>query len=677
MTKVYLSFNPFTVKTEIIVNDEKITNTSTLYRYRNTPMQDWVDTFLPDLVEHCNDDEISITFHGLQFNFDDLEEQIQVYTEKNRDIEVKLEHEVSKSQVGRIGALSSIMDEIQNNQQLVPELKTEKIRQQIEDTFNANLEIVVISSNDKLKVNFINELIGQVVLKEEYDKGIKIVDNDRAKGFSKLQSEDDFDVFEGNLPFVNSKYASLIITDTPNSETQEDSYYRYIKKAITAHEKPIILFVLDSISSNNNEEFLNLISEQFKQKGKQNKQRFIFVAEKPNSAKKMLYSDYTIKNAQIFNLEDIQEVQYKVKEYMEKYCLVDKIRNTFEVLQNTFNSMKTQFDDSYKTNKVVEDNLDQLFIEIKESLYEIDYRSDNSIGLEIITNETRKLINKLEAEFNSLFNKSNSTMNSFGVTSLFSSIKSSVFISSEDARNNTKNFIENTLKKHIQNYIYEKINEIIKGSKWQVIFNESLILLLKSINIEDCIKPYLHHSFGKTLSNQEEKEFINEKLHATLKEIENIEIKRKTSGLFQAIRIVTDIYGNNGNESNFNSNINSDGIVTYRYYAGLIELTSRELSTDSTYLETSNIEDCKKMFKRNISKIEPIIVQSLTSVISKMNTNLSVQENTRNKIIDEILEKVKLRIEELKKQTQISEHEQQRLLYIDKLIQSLSNIIRL
>jgi hypothetical protein len=667
MTKVYLSYNPFTVKTEITVNDEKISSTSTLYRYRNTPMQDWVDTFLPDLVEHCNDDEISITFQGLQFNFDDLEEQIEVYTKKNRDIEVKLEHEVSKSQVGRIGALSSIIDEIQNNQQLVPELKTESIRHQIEDTFNANLEIVVISANDKLKVNFINNLIGKVVLKEENDKGIKIVDNDRAKGFTRLQSEDDFDVFEGNLAFVNSKYASLIITDTPNSETQEDSYYRYIKKAITAIEKPIILFVLDSISSNNNEEFLNLISEQFKQKGKQNKQRFIFVAEKPNTAKKMLYSDYTINNAQIFKLEEIQEVQYKVKEYMEEYCLVDKIRNTFEVFQNTFNNMKTQFDDTYESNKIVEDNLEQLFLEIKQSLHETDYRSDNSIIVETIKSETRKLVNNLENEFNSIIVKRNSSLRTLGF------IFNGVSISSEDVKNNIKHFIENSLKKQIRNYINEKINEIIKGSKCEVIFSNSLISLLKGIDIEDSILPYLHNSFGKTLSNHEETELINEKLHATLKDIDNIEIKRKTSGLFQALKI----YSSNGIGGNFSSNVNSDGVVTYKYYAGLLELTTGVLSTDSIYLETSHIEDCKKIFKRNISKIEPIIIQSLTSVMSMMNTNLSVLENTRIKIIDEILEKVDLKIKELKKQTKISEYEQQRLHYIDKLIQSLSNVIRL
>ncbi len=57
-------------------------------------MQNWVGSFLPELIQHCNDDEINITFHGLQLNFDTLEEQVQMFLSKNRDVDVILEHEV-------------------------------------------------------------------------------------------------------------------------------------------------------------------------------------------------------------------------------------------------------------------------------------------------------------------------------------------------------------------------------------------------------------------------------------------------------------------------------------------------------------------------------------------------------------------------------------------------------
>ena len=44
-----------------------------------------------------------------------------------------------------------------------------------------------------------------------------------------MNTEDNFTIYEGNIPFVNSKYTRLIITDTTNSENQSDCYYRYIK----------------------------------------------------------------------------------------------------------------------------------------------------------------------------------------------------------------------------------------------------------------------------------------------------------------------------------------------------------------------------------------------------------------------------------------------------------------
>ena len=56
MTNILIIHNPFLIETEIVIDGIPIAETSGLYRYIKTPMQDWVRDFLHTLVEHCNDD---------------------------------------------------------------------------------------------------------------------------------------------------------------------------------------------------------------------------------------------------------------------------------------------------------------------------------------------------------------------------------------------------------------------------------------------------------------------------------------------------------------------------------------------------------------------------------------------------------------------------------------------
>lgn len=668
MTKVYLANNPFTVKTTMVVNDEQVKSTSTLYRYRNTPLQDWVGSFLPELVAHCNDDEIEITFHGLQYHFEAMEQQVQAYTSKNRDIEIVLHHEVSKSQVARMGALSAIMDEIQITQELIPELKTEENKKRIKDSYDVSLESVIISSIDRLKVNVINKLIDHPVLTEGNDRMIKIIDNDKLKGIRTAESDEDFfDCVELNIPFVNSKHARLVITDTGNSLNQEARYYRYIKKVISSPHKPIILFFLHDNGSNNNEEFLNLISEQFNQKGKQNKERFIFIAENQSKAKKMLYSDYTIRNPLVFCPDDIPGIQRQFKKYMEEYCFIGKITNTCSEWNRLLEEVESQLHVTDKQS--VEHDVHLLFIKIKELLSRTVYQWSSLISVEAIQAETSKLIKMLENEFNSVLKKSESTKRSFNISSIFGD-PTIALRPTDVAKKNTKNYIQNSLKKRIETFLRKKILEIIQGSRIEFIFPETLISIFKSIDLQDSMNPYLDSSFSETLTKSLETTIVDVKLQETIKEIENIEIKTYLVGL-KGIMFGAGLSGKGGSKPSSDENVDPNFLIK------LAKVTSRELNSDSTYLESAKVDACKKVFKENITKLGPIINEELISFTSLLNTKLPIYEQAKTNMVDELMDQAEDRLEELKEQALKSKKIEERQAYLEQLSQKLNAITEL
>ena len=105
MAEIRIIHNPFKVKTDFIIDGNMISETSGLYKYVNTPMQDWVSEFLPILIEDSNDDELEIVFKGLQYNFDDLDREVQAFLRKNRDIEIDITFDCCVSQQHRLDEL--------------------------------------------------------------------------------------------------------------------------------------------------------------------------------------------------------------------------------------------------------------------------------------------------------------------------------------------------------------------------------------------------------------------------------------------------------------------------------------------------------------------------------------------------------------------------------------------
>jgi hypothetical protein len=457
-------------------------------------MQDWVLTFLPDLIENCNDDEILINFCGLQFNYEALETQIQLYKQNNRDVHIALEHEISRSPVSRIGELSSLINEINSNEDLCTEENIEEINK----SYRSILEIVVISGDDKSRIQAINDLTGQPLLKLNSERGSKIIDVDKCDCFEPDVStkEDIFDIIKGNIPFVNSKYTQLMITDTTNSERLNDYYYRYIKKAITDHEKPMILFVLDRNLSMNNEEFLSLIADQYNQKGMQNKDRFIFIADNSNGAKKYLVGEFAIKNAMVYLPDDILPIQEKIQKYIVEYCLIRKVLNVKEKIVETLEVIKESIEGKVKNNrtcyeiehssKIIEMELSKLKIECYGLI------QPNSINKEVDS-----FILKLKQSFKEESGKGSGNKGFLGI---------GASVSAQDVRENTKLFIEKKIDIAIGDFIKNKIEEQCKGFKYKIDVKNNLVASLEQIGLQQVLTDKLKSIINMEIDTTEIKE---------------------------------------------------------------------------------------------------------------------------------------------------------------------------
>ncbi|MBI9013197.1 MAG: hypothetical protein JEZ08_13270 [Clostridiales bacterium] len=335
MTKVFIAYNPFKVQTTIIINDEAISSTSRLFRYRKTPMQDWVEVIVKDIVDHCNDDVIEITFKGLKFNYKQLETQVDQFSKVHRDIELNLIKELSKSQIGRIGELSTIIDELLEEPLIIKDQLKGK------DFLNENISrVLVISSNNQLKKEFMDVFLDVEIETTDVDKGTIIIDKDKKEGLELVDDEGAFTFYESDISFAKSKHSTLQVVNIPNTETQSSTYYRYTKKAIQSDEKPMVIIVLESDIVDNNEEFLSMIAKEYKRQGQQNKHRFIFIAEDPEEAKDDLYTEFAIKNTPVFSLEDIKSVQNIVQGYISDYNMIRKVNDIYTSINDYIRPLK-------------------------------------------------------------------------------------------------------------------------------------------------------------------------------------------------------------------------------------------------------------------------------------------------------------------------------------------------
>lgn len=279
MTSVWISHNPFSVETEIVIDGYSIAETSRLYKYIKTPIQDWVGNFLPMLIEHCNDDELTIVFEGLLHNYEDLDAELNIFLKKNHDYEIQLQYQHTPGLVQRLAECDTIMAEMAKQDAIPRELLNS-----LSKKHSTALQVLIFGSDERRCCELSDCLTSAY------------------KEFNKM-------------------------------EIHQISELESVKQAIESEDKPILVCMVDEHSSEKeNAKIINLISDAYKARGKINKWRYIFVADSPLYAKRILSSDFAIKNADVYAVDELDAICQRIDVYRSEFWQIRKLAGFSEDL---------------------------------------------------------------------------------------------------------------------------------------------------------------------------------------------------------------------------------------------------------------------------------------------------------------------------------------------------------
>ena len=344
MREIYIKYNPYTVKTKLMIDGENVDKTTAFYhKLEGVRLQEWIEPeggwkgLFGEISSLTNTkDEIKLIFEGTDLDFADIEYVRDRYGNDFDNIE--LVHIKGTNHNNKIVDLKKKFQELKEGP--VDELKTEEIQRAFEKGISTEFEIVVIAPMSSGKSTLINAIIGDDLLpainqattatiyriKDDdscegflvncKDKSGKILVRDERATLTLLnqlnQKANEIDCIDirGNIPNINSDKVNIVFVDTPGgNNSQDENHAKVMKNAINDENKGMILFVFNytQLETDDCDNILNFISQAMKRSslGKQSRDRFIFVCNKMD--------------AQDTDKESYDFVIDKIKRHLRKY----------------------------------------------------------------------------------------------------------------------------------------------------------------------------------------------------------------------------------------------------------------------------------------------------------------------------------------------------------------------
>ena len=333
MVKFFLKYNPYTVESSMKINGNDLSEDSKLHAFKNERIQVWLDRLFPILADECNDDKFEVTFHGTELDYEDLMSFVREYAEQ---LQISCEYIPAKDTEDKFQELIALFQEMQEGP--FEDLRDPYLKENFEKALSSEFEVSVIATMSSGKSTLINSLLGRefVPAKNEACTATiaRIKDMDDKNGFTaqcrdaganvisehqdvtleqmKIFNDDarvSYIDVEGNIPFIHSDKANLVLVDTPgpnNSRNQDhrDHTYRIIKNTA----KPMVLYVLNAtqLATDDDSILLSSVADAMKVGGKQSKDRFLFAVNK--------IDDYDTERA-----DSIDDALVNIREYLAKY----------------------------------------------------------------------------------------------------------------------------------------------------------------------------------------------------------------------------------------------------------------------------------------------------------------------------------------------------------------------
>lgn len=307
MTNVEITYNPYKVKSKILVDGEEPKQNSRLSQFLNKRFQLWVDQIPYLLSNEYNDDEFDLTFLGTELDYQDLLAAIESAQKDGiQFIAKKLPAKEFGDKEKDIRKLFSKIKELP-----FEELQSPAVANAFELAFNELLEVNVVATMSAGKSTLINALLGKQLMpikagactakitriQDDDDSTYKAVTIDQNKTELEHYSSIDYETMKalnknpdvseiqvrGNIPFVTADEASLVLIDTPGPDNARDPRHRKIAaKALDQSSKMLVMFVMNGgkLHDEAQDAFLRRIAKSMSVGGKQSKERFLFVINK-------------------------------------------------------------------------------------------------------------------------------------------------------------------------------------------------------------------------------------------------------------------------------------------------------------------------------------------------------------------------------------------------------------
>ena len=351
MKKVTLTYNPFQLKTTILVDGKKPKENSSL-SFDRKRLQEWVELLPQYLVEEYRDANFNIEFTGTLADFNDLREAINAKRDK---VNVTLVHHRTPDVEEVEKQVIEIYKEIQAGP--VAALKDTEITEAFKNAIGSEFEVNVVATMSSGKSTLINALLGRRLMpmaNMATTATIVRITASNQKEFSAiaLDSEDNevareevityeimdewnrndkismIDIY-GPIPSVKDVGMRLVLVDTPGPNNSCDKRHQTMTyEMLEDSDKSLVLFVMNAeqLNINDQEAFMDYVCKCMKRSGKQSRDRFIFavnkldsfkkderIAEALDSAKGVL-EDRDIQEPNIFPVGALPALEYRIEE---------------------------------------------------------------------------------------------------------------------------------------------------------------------------------------------------------------------------------------------------------------------------------------------------------------------------------------------------------------------------
>ena len=331
MTKVQITYNPYTVKTDIVINGKPLEDNSPLMYVNNKRLQEWIEPkrnwsgIFNALRTSTGDRSIEIEFIGTFGDFEDLVYARNKFGDCFEHIDLIHKNKESAKEVDpyqKMLKLKELYQKLQDGP--IKEFKTEDIQKNFEAAINSDFRIVIVAPMSSGKSTLINAIVGRDLLPAVNQATTAVIteikDNDQFENFivnandkygnsvavnviatKKIISDLNYKKdpndpeekdalihlvqLEGPIPNLPSDVLNTVFVDTPGgNNSQNEEHEEMMDEAINDENKSLILYVFNGaqLGTNDSNIILKKIANamQNSTNGKQSRDRFLFVANR-------------------------------------------------------------------------------------------------------------------------------------------------------------------------------------------------------------------------------------------------------------------------------------------------------------------------------------------------------------------------------------------------------------